>query len=246
MDVKDSKTFLLRGFHRKRIIKSMVLWEIRVFMREREENFLLYLYFSKIYHVEFFFIWKVKHKCRPSSFSFDQPPKCLSAQPLFHPAHSLEICFMFSKAQIWRCLSPNSRYLTTLACEKNSFKICSLSFLPTLFPPPVQFPHASFPVSIDAVIFYAFMSLFFLFFFSSWVMSRYLSNSVFLKVFPNLSLTSLPQVPKRTSTHLCERIYHILKLCLCIFSSAATSVKEGVYVINLRILAASAWHISVL
>ena len=125
----------------------------------------------------------------------------LSLFPIQHILQSFA-CFMFSKAQICRCLSPDSRYLTALTRWKNSFKIHPLLFFPTLLPALMHYAYMPLPVSINAVIFCicTFVSLFF--FFSSWVMSRYLSNSKSLKVYPKLSLTSLPCVPGRISIYL--------------------------------------------
>ena len=116
---------------------------------------------------------------------------------------TLQYCIGFSIYQNEsRCLSPDSRYLTALTWQKNSFKIHPLFFFPTLIPALMHYASMPLPVSINVMIFCicTFMSLFF--FFSGWVMSRYLSNSKSLKVFSKLSLTSLPCVPERISTYL--------------------------------------------
>lgn len=187
MDVKHSKTFLSEDSivvnKEYGPLGNQCLYEKERKRERREEDFNFYYSFQKYIRLNFLYL-KVEHEW-PSSFSLISLLSVFllslfSIQPILQSF----ACFMFSKAQICRCLSPDSRYLTVLTWWKILLKSTLYSSFQSCSQHSCLYAYMPLPVSINAVIFCicTFVSLFF--FFSSWVMSRYLSNSKSLKVYP--------------------------------------------------------------
>lgn len=132
MDAKETKTFLLRGFHHKCIIKNLVLWEISVFIGGG--FYYILLHFSKIYNVEFFSILNLKLKLRCSSFSFDS--FCVFLLSFFPSTPILQsfVCFLVSRGTGLEMLASDLRILDPLSVGEEFFK----NLLTTTF-----FPHYS-------------------------------------------------------------------------------------------------------